>query len=398
MAKRINLRESSVARSSTIRDINRQIILNHIRENGPISRAEIARLTDLQRSTVSLIVEELSEADLVQEVEGESSGGRPPRLLSLKSGGAIALGVNIGVKRTIVGTSDLSGRIIDHKNFPTNPSYSKSVAKIIKVCNDFINASGGTIEGIGVSLPGLVESWGGKALKIPRLNWDQPTLAQEIRDATGLPVKMENDTNAAALAELWLGRPEISNVRDFIVVLVANGIGTGVVFDGQIYRGKWGVAGEFGHMRIGTGAPSICSAGNDDCWEAFASERAALARYRNYLSSKNGHSEIDFAGLVKLALKDDANAIRALKETAHYIGIGISNLVQGLSPEVTIVTGTIVGAWSLVADEIQKAAEKGICNKYPPVTVIPSALGEYPSLMGALSLVLVDKFSSASIS
>ncbi len=398
MAKRINLRKISVARSSTIRDINRQIILNYIREKGPISRAEIARFTDLQRSTVSLIVDELSAASLVQEFYGESSGGRPPRLLSLKSTGAIALGVNIGVKRTIVGTSDLSGRLIDYKEFPTNRSYEKSVEKIIATCKDFIGKSEGTIEGIGVSLPGLVESWQGLALKIPRLNWDQPSMAVDMRAATGLPVKMENDTNAAALAELWLGRPEISNVRDFIVVLVDNGVGTGVVFDGQVYRGKLGVAGEFGHMRIGSDAPSVCSAGNDDCWEAFASERAALARYRNSINAQNGNPEIDFADLVNLALQGDESAVRSLKETAHYIGIGISNLIQGLSPEITIVTGTIVGAWSLVSDEISKAAEGAICNRYPPVTIMPSTLGNHPSLMGALSLVLVDKFASASIS
>lgn len=397
MGKRINLRKINVARSSTIRDINRQIILNYVREKGPISRAEIARLTDLQRSTVSLIVEELSEAGLVQEDFGESSGGRPPRLLSLKTAGAIALGVNIGVKRTIVGTSDLSGRLIQHKEFPTNPSYSKCIEKIIKTCDDFIKVSGGSIEGIGVSLPGLVDSWHGEALKIPRLDWDQPSIVKDIRAATGLPVKMENDTNAAALAELWLGRPEITNVRDFIVVLVDNGIGTGVVFDGQVHRGKYGVAGEFGHMRIGMDAPSVCSAGNDDCWEAFASERSALARYRNLANSQNGQPEIDFAGLVNLALQDDVNAVKALKETAHYIGIGISNLIQGLSPEVTIVSGTIVSAWSLVSDEIRKAAENAICNKYPPVRIMPSTLGEYPSLTGALSLVLVDKFASASI-
>ncbi|NNE99906.1 MAG: ROK family transcriptional regulator [Pyrinomonadaceae bacterium] len=396
MAKRINLSKINVARSSTIRDINRRIILNYVREEGPISRAEIARSTDLQRSTVSLIVDELTHAGLVQEVFGESSGGRPPRLLSLKSGVAIALGVQVGIKRTIVGRSDLSGKLIEHREFATNRNYSKSLEKIVKTCKEFIKASGNTVEGIGLSLPGLVESWDGKALRIPRLNWDHPKMVEDISGPTGLPVKVENDANAVALAEVWHGRPEIRSLRNFIVVLIDNGIGTGVVFDGQIYRGKRGVAGEFGHMRIGSDAPSVCSAGNDDCWEAFASERAALARYRSYVKDNNGQSDIDFPGLVKLALEDDPNAVKALKETAHYIGIGISNLIQGLSPEVTIVTGTIVGAWSLVSDEIQKAAENAICNKYPPVTIMPSTLGEYPSLMGALSLVLVDKFASVS--
>ena len=112
MVKRINLKSANVARSSTIRDINRQIILNHIREKSPISRAEIARLTALQRSTVSLIVEELKMIGLIEEIEGESSGGRPPQLLSLRTAHAVAVGVDCGKKHTTVAASDLARRIL----------------------------------------------------------------------------------------------------------------------------------------------------------------------------------------------------------------------------------------------------------------------------------------------
>ena len=97
--------------------------------------------------------------------------------------------------------------------------------------------------------------------------------------ATGLAVTIDNDANAVALAELWFGRPEVSDARDFILVLVAEGVGTGIIFDGQVYRGERGAAGEFGHMIVGADAPVPCSCGSYDCWEAFASERAALARY-----------------------------------------------------------------------------------------------------------------------
>jgi len=248
-----------------------------------------------------------------------------------------------------------------------------------------------------MSLPGMVESWTGDVLLIPHLDWHRPKVAEIVRQATGLPVKIENDANAAALAELWFGRPEINNVRDFILVYITNGIGTGVVFDGQIYRGKGGVAGEFGHMTIGTDAPIACAAGSHNCWEAFASERAALARYANLSENRNGSKEITFVELVDLALKDDEKAVAALKETAHYIGIGISNLIQGLSPEVTVVTGTIVRAWKLISGEVKAAAESAICQGYPSVNIMPSTLGAYPTLMGAFSLVLADKFASVTI-
>jgi len=395
--KRINLRKSNVARSNTIRDINRQIILNYIREEGPISRAEIARATALQRSTVSLIVDELSDLGFVQEIYGESSGGRPPRLLSLKTSEAIALGIDLGKRRTIVGTCDLSGRMLENKEFSTTTNSKKTIDRIIEVAKDLIAKNKGNIEGIGLSIPGLVESSNGKALKIPHLDWHEPDIARKIGEAAGLKVRMENDANAAALAELWLGRPEISNVRDFIVVLIDKGIGTGVVFDGQIYRGKDGVAGEFGHMTIGEGAPSKCSAGNDDCWEAFASERAAMERYLQN-AEKDAKEGVDFPELINLALDGDTHALKALKDTAKYIGLGISNLIQGLSPEVTIVSGSIVRAWPLVSDDIIKSANSAICQGFPAVNIMPSTLGVYPTLMGAFSLVLADKFSSVSTS
>jgi predicted ArsR family transcriptional regulator len=109
--RRIDLKKVSVARSNTIRDINRQIVLNYVRERGPISRAEIASETALQRSTVSLIVEELRVDGLIEEVSGESTGGRPPILLSLRAANPVAIGVDVGTTRTIIATSDLAGRV-----------------------------------------------------------------------------------------------------------------------------------------------------------------------------------------------------------------------------------------------------------------------------------------------
>ena len=397
MVKRINLKSANVARSSTIRDINRQIILNHIRENSQISRAEIARLTALQRSTVSLIVEELRGIGLIEEIEGESSGGRPPQLLSLRTGHAVAVGVDLGKKRTIIATSDLAGRILEQEEFATDADFEKTISRIISSVKYFIHKNGGTIEGIGVSVPALVEPRSRKVLSIRHLDWHKPDVAKRLELATGLPVKIDNDANAAALAELWFGRPEISAVRNFVLVLIHKGIGTGIVFDGQIYRGKDGIAGEFGHMTIGTNAPEACAAGKYNCWEAFASERSAVARYEKLLKGQNGSGRINFEDLVNLALEGDEKAQTALKQTAYYIGVGIANLFQGLSPEVAIVTGTIVRAWLLIIEDIMEGAESATCQGYPVVKIIPSTLGNYPTLMGAISLILTDKFASVSV-
>ncbi len=190
MVRRINLKSVNVARSSTIRDINRQIILNHIREKSLISRAEIARVTALQRSTVSLIVEELKNIGLIEEIDGESSGGRPPQLLSLRTAHAIAVGVDFGKKRTIVATSDLAGRVLDQEEFPTDKDFEKTIARIISSVKYFVHKNGGSIEGIGVSVPALVEPRSGKVLLIPHLNWHEPAFAERIKIATGLPLKI----------------------------------------------------------------------------------------------------------------------------------------------------------------------------------------------------------------
>ena len=394
--RRIDLKKANVARSNTIRDINRQIVLNYVRERGPISRAEIAHETALQRSTVSLIVEELRVDGLIEEVSGESTGGRPPILLSLRTADAVAIGVDLGTTRTIVATSDLAGRVLEQETFETSPDAKKTTKEIVDRSRRFIRHNNGTIEGIGISLPGLVDP-DGKELFIPTFKWRDLPLANEISSGTGLPVTMDNDANAAAQAELWFGRPEIREVRDFIIVLVEDGVGTGIVFDGQVYRGENGAAGEFGHMTIGQGAPVACASGSRECWEAFASQRAALARYKSLSRGSNGDLNNNFQELLDQALRSDGAARSALKETAHYLGIGIANLIRGLAPEAVIVGGPIVRAWPIISQEISNTVENTICRGLPSTRIIASTLGPEPTLMGALSLVLASKFASVSV-
>jgi N-acetylglucosamine repressor len=390
--RRIDLKKANVARANTIRDINRQIVLNYVRERGPISRADIARETALQRSTVSLIVDRLIADGLIEEVGGESTGGRPPSLLSLRTADAVALGVDLGTIKTVMATSDLAGRVLVQEEFATDPDAGITSQNIIECAIRLIRRSGNTVEGIGISFPGWVDPETTQSFS-PHFAWRDMPIAETLTQATALPVAIDNDANAAALAELWFGRPEIREIRDFIMVLVEAGLGTGVVFDGQVYRGKGGTAGEFGHMVIGTGGPVVCAAGSSDCWESFASERAALARYKKS-SRQTGANDIDFTKLVDLALKGEGTARSALKETARYLGIGIANLIQGLAPETVILGGPIVRAWPVFADELKASVQTSICRGLPSIPIIGSTLGAQPTLMGALSLVLASKFAS----
>src|SRR3954471_24038171 len=178
--RRIDLKRVNVARPTTIRDINRQIVLNYIRERGPISRADIAQETALQRSTVSNIVEELKVSGLLEEVSGESSGGRPPILLSLRSAAAIAIGVDLGTIRTVVATSDLAGRVLEQEEFPTDPDASKTISRVIECARRLDAKSGGTVDGVGISLPGLVDPESGRAVFIPHFRWRDFDIAREV--------------------------------------------------------------------------------------------------------------------------------------------------------------------------------------------------------------------------
>jgi predicted NBD/HSP70 family sugar kinase len=390
--RQIDLKKASVARLDTIRTINRQIVLNYIRERSPISRAEISYETALQRSTVSLIVDELKTRGLVDELDGESTGGRPPLLLRLRTAGPMAIGVDLGTTNTVVATSDLAGRLLHQQSFATSANAKKTLQNIIDASRELIKTEKG-IEGIGISVPGLVDHESGRVHFIPHFKWRDWTLAEEVSKATGLPVKVDNDANAASLAELWFGRPEIRETRDFIFVLVETGIGTGIVFDGQVYHGESGAAGEFGHMTIGTGAPVACAVGTRECWEAFASERAALARY-SALAGPTA-SGVSLEQLVDRALGGEQAAREALLETAHYLGVGIANVLKGLSPSAVIVGGGIARAWPLISDRVKSAVEaNSLCRGLPPARIVASTLGENPRIMGALSLVLAGKFAS----
>ena len=391
--RRLDLRKAQAARLNTIRDINRQIVLNYVREREPISRAEIARETALQRSTISAIVEDLTREGLIEEVgEGESTGGRRPTLLKLRAVGPIAVGVSITPTCTTIASSDLAGRVIDQQEFLTHPD--KTLSQVITAVREFNARYGGSIEGVGVSLPGLVDPSTGTALYVPYFPWRDLPVSQEISSAVGVPVVIDNDANAVALAELWFGRPEVNDARDFILVLVAEGVGTGIIFDGQVYRGQRGAAGEFGHMVIGEHAPVPCSCGSDDCWEAFSSERAAIARYRKLARIPN-KVPITFVEVVDRALSGEGNAKAALVETARYLGVGISNLIIGFSPEAVVVGGEIARAWDLIESALTEAIEHSVRRGLPSARILPSTLGEIPTLHGALSLVLASKFAAA---
>ena len=386
--------EDQIARHNTIRDINRQIVLNYIRARSPISRADIARETSLQRSTVSAIVDGLYESGLVEEIgTGDSTGGRKPTLLKLKSGTPVAIGIDVTPRETTLVLADLTGSILKQESFPTSSDIEYMNEQILAKVQAFRQASPDAELAVGISIPGIADQRRGGILYIPYFQWADWDIGDRIKKATGLDVIIDNDANAVALAELWFGSEEIRKTRNFITVLVAEGIGTGIIIDGQVYRGENGAAGEFGHMFVADNAPVACSCGRRDCWEAHASEKAMVDRY----VSSNGSpgTPVDIEHLVELARNGEKKAVAVLRETAKILGIGISNLVIGFSPEAIVISGNIVEAWDIIANEIETISRRSIRQELSSTAILPSALGKHPTILGSVSLVLSRKFAAA---
>lgn len=398
--KRINLQKAKaqIARPTTIRDINRQIVLNYVRDRSPISRAEIARETELHRSTVSVIVDDLQSTGLIEEIgAGNSTGGRKPTLYNLKTDIPVAIGIDVTPRTTTIAIADLAGKVLEKETFSTSPNLEFMTNQIVdRVKGLALTCKGCELE-IGMSVPGLVDQKLGKIFHIPYFDWRDWDICQRIEAETKLRVIVENDANATALAELWFGHERIRKTDTFVMVLVGEGIGTGIIFDGQVYRGEKGAGGEFGHMIAGDNAPVECSCGSRECWEAYASEKAMIARYKSLLAQDDLKlSDMDIGNLVELAINGEKHAVGALTETAHYLGNGISNLIVGLSPQVVVVSGKITKAWHLFSDQLYRISERSVLAGLPPTVLMASSLGDSPTLIGAFGLVLARKFGSAS--
>src|SRR5256712_464001 len=247
--RKIDLTNFQVATSGTARDINRRIVLNLIRARQPMSRADLARQSGLQRSTVSAIAEQLIEEQWVTEgAVGHLPRGRKPRFLHLNVERAGIVGINIRPVTTTIALAGLDARFLAQESLATGENPKKFVNELTRRVRGLIETHPQiSYEGIGVSLPGRVDLSSQRLVFAPNLGWSDVDLKTPLERATGLPVELENAANACALAETWFGR-HTEGVRDLAAVTVSEGIGVGMILNGQLVRGPSGVAGEFGHV------------------------------------------------------------------------------------------------------------------------------------------------------
>lgn len=328
------------ASNKTPRQINRNLVFNLIRTRQPLSRADLARVSGLQRSTVSLIVEDLiAEKWILEGSTGRLPRGRRPTFLELNHQRAV-IALDIHPTQSTIAITDLGGKIVTQNviDLPADPN--KAIQPLVAAIRKLIDSHGDkSFDGIGISLPGRADPALEKLIFAPNLNWPVLSIKSRIQRATGLRVEMDNVANACALSEVWFG--DSDGIRDLVVVNVSEGIGTGIFANGRLLRGANGMAGEFGHVQMSVNG-LVCGCGSRGCWETVASNRAGL---RYYQEISGGQRPQSFAALVKLAQGDDENAIKALEKMATFLGRGLRMIASALAPNEIIIVGDITTVW-----------------------------------------------------
>jgi predicted NBD/HSP70 family sugar kinase len=397
--RKIDLNNFQVATSETARDINSRIMLNLVRKHQPISRADLMRHSGLQRSTVSVITEQLIAERWLRVGEvGQLPRGRRPTFLHLNEDRAGIFGINVRPFITNMALANLEGRFLEQESIATPKSPDEFVKQIGERIHSLMKERPQmAYEGIGVSLPGRVDLSSQKFIFAPNLGWHEEDLKERLERATGLSVDLENEANACALSEFWFGRRS-DGVGNLIAVAVSEGIGVGMILNGQLVRGPSGLAGEFGHVTINENGPK-CGCGNHGCWEVYASNFAAVRYYHEAKASRNGkknQSENTFEDVLQLAEQGDLKALDALDHMAHYLGRGIAMLVTGLAPDVIVVVGEVTRAWDRLGPVINDVVKQHSFT-HTNTRIIASGPAPQPRLRGIIALVLQKHFGAPTI-
>jgi predicted NBD/HSP70 family sugar kinase len=396
--RKIDLTNFRLATSETARQINRRIALNFLRLHQPLSRADLARRSGLQRSTVSAIVDQLIKEKWVTEgARGRVQRGRRPRHLHLNVERAGILGVELRPEMTTVGLAGLDAHFVGQRSFATARSPEQFLVDLAEASSD-LRRSHPSIEceGMGVSLPGRVDP-AGKLIFAPNLGWPAVPIGPMIEKAVGLPVNLENAANACALAELWFGHhPE--HVRHIVAVTVSEGIGVGLLLNGQLVHGAHSMAGEFGHRVVDPSGPP-CRCGRRGCWERYASNSAAVAMYLEAIggrAAREHSTPLHFDDLPRLAAAGDRHAADALERMARALGEGLGDLMTGLAPEVIVLVGEVTALWDrlgpIVSDAIAARALPGTTTR-----LVPTDPAARPRLRGAIALVVQQHFGAPAV-
>jgi predicted NBD/HSP70 family sugar kinase len=383
-----------VLQKSALRKANERLLLNAIRQNPSISRSDLVRMTGMSPSSVTFIVNRLLRNRWVCEEpeRTHSRAGRKPTALRLRPEMMLAVGVEIARSETRVILAELSGRVLQKRTLSWHQNHEILLDRVRTAAQSMI----GTVDskrvlGVGVSIPGTVHRPSDQ-VTAENLGWYGVPAESVLRKSLSIPIYIENNAKLSALAESWFLEPGKKPLQNFVFVTVKEGLGSGVIIDGNIFQGAWSAAAEFGHTMLYPDGRR-CSCGNRGCWEQYASGDA-LRRLYMELSGEDEERAPGTTEIVRRARKGEEIALRALRETAHELGMGMVNLVMALNPEAIIVGHYAAEAWDLIEDIVWGVLRSRVPHYYlAGLRVFPTCHGADASILGALALVFSHFFA-----
>jgi predicted NBD/HSP70 family sugar kinase len=399
--RRIDPNRFHVATRGTSRHINRQIALTVIGSHQPISRADLARRMRIRRGSAGLLVQELlNERRIVEGTTGQAARGRKPTLLYINTRKGSSVAVDIRASRTFLMLADPMGRPqSDILSMPTARDPRRLVAALAARIGQLLEAhagDAGKCEGIGIVVPGMVDPGTSRVLHAPTLGWRNVDLRGLLAAATGFPVLVENSGRACALAQVWEARNVSAPVGNLVFLSVSDGVGVGIVVNGELLRGRHNIAGEFAHMPLSIDGPP-CACGAIGCWEAYISNLATLTRYFGRAPHVTGADEPPFTidDLIARARAGDGKAVAALQATARYLGLGLGGVVNIIDPDRIFIGGEITTAWDLVENTVRTAlSERSLTPGAAGTDIVIVSADEHPRLRGAAMLVAAPAFAA----
>jgi predicted NBD/HSP70 family sugar kinase len=389
------------------RSFNRYNILSSIRTSGMISRIDIAKNLGLSKASLTGITADLINEGLILEKEaGANQVGRRPILLSINPDGACAVGVSISMEQVEVVIINFQAEIKTsyalslEKSFYSPEDLVQKITEAIRRC---ISKSGYTktrIAGIGISIPGLVDSRSGMIKYMPNYGWMDVNLREMLQNKINHPVFIDNDANTITIAERWFGNGKGSD--NFLVIVLETGIGAGYVLNGQMIRGSFGIAGEFGHMSINQDGP-LCRCGKRGCIEAYSGiytiVKDALETINSRMAKKHIKKEISFSDVIKIARDGNPEVKKIFDKAGNVLGFGISQLVILLNPERIIITGLGAQAEDLLFKPMFESIRKNLSDRlsryHTDILIKPST--DEVFAQGAGTLVLQEIYKSPAI-
>lgn len=386
-----------------IKDLNRALVIEEVRRQGPISRTDAARNTNLGLSTITKIVDDLIAQNLLVEVgEGASNGGRKPINLLFNNDYGYVIGIKIEEKQVILGLTNLAPMLHEKKTYQykLNTKVEEVLAYIdmgIQELQEAIRERNGRLLGIGIAVSGVINQQMGALRYSSLLGWENVEFKRLLEDRYHVPIYVDNDVNCYVIAEKWLGKG--MKWKNFALVSIGKGIGAGFVIDEKIYRGKFGGAGEIGHSIIKAGGRK-CYCGQQGCLEAYAGEDYILDYVKKNAESDQdsylSKDDLNISEVILAARNGNSVALDAFKKAGEYIGYGLINIIMFFNPEAIILAGEGLEEQEFIVPYIKKQVQQNWINKdesYDTPIVI-SLLDPQSFILGAAILVIADLLSA----